>query len=131
MSGSGAKDQANNSPIWATLQVQKTANSANRTLLYNNTTSNGFINNITIGLFAIDPAKIKTDGGKIAHTGWVLRTVGTGGRAGRVMTEVLVAGHITTDAGLSIYQQSNTGSSSGKMNFSSSINSGLAAVTGI
>jgi hypothetical protein len=26
-----------------------------------------------------------------AHTGWVLRTVGTGGRAGRVQTEVLVA----------------------------------------
>jgi hypothetical protein len=33
----------------------------------------------------------------IAHTGWVLRKVGTGGRAGRVMTEVLVAGGITGD----------------------------------
>jgi hypothetical protein len=33
-------------------------------------------------------------GGKntgVAHSGWVLRTVGTGGRAGRVQTEVLVA----------------------------------------
>ena len=26
-----------------------------------------------------------------AHAGWVLRTAGTGGRAGRVQTEVLVA----------------------------------------
>ena len=35
-----------------------------------------------------------------AHTGWVLRTVGEGGRAGRVQYETLVAmgGNITTDA---------------------------------
>jgi len=39
-------------------------------------------------------------GGKnrgIPHTGWVLRTAGTGGRAGRINYEVLVAGGITTD----------------------------------
>ena len=33
-------------------------------------------------------------GGKntgVAHAGWVLRSVGTGNRAGRVQTEVLVA----------------------------------------
>lgn len=35
-----------------------------------------------------------------AHTGWVLRTVGTGGRAGRVQYETLVAmgGSLSTDA---------------------------------
>jgi hypothetical protein len=35
-----------------------------------------------------------------AHAGWVLRTVGTGGRAGRVQFETLVAmgGGISTDA---------------------------------
>lgn len=33
----------------------------------------------------------------IAHTGWVVRTEGTGGRAGRVQYEVLVAGGIGTD----------------------------------
>ena len=33
----------------------------------------------------------------IAHTGWVLRTEGTGGRAGRVQYEVLVAGGIVSD----------------------------------
>lgn len=36
--------------------------------------------------------------GTIAHTGWVVRTVGSGGRAGRIQTEVLVAGGIITDA---------------------------------
>lgn len=33
----------------------------------------------------------------VAHTGWVLRTVGTGGRAGREFNEVLVAGGITSE----------------------------------
>lgn len=33
----------------------------------------------------------------IAHTGWVKRTVGSGGRAGRVHYEVLVAGEPTSD----------------------------------
>jgi hypothetical protein len=33
----------------------------------------------------------------VAHTGWVVRTEGTGGRAGRVQYEVLVAGGIVTD----------------------------------
>lgn len=39
-----------------------------------------------------------TDGA--AHTGWVMRTVGTGGRAGRVQYETLVAfgGNFSTDA---------------------------------
>jgi hypothetical protein len=30
--------------------------------------------------------------GNITHTGWVRRTTGTGGRAGRVQYETLVAG---------------------------------------
>lgn len=34
----------------------------------------------------------------VAHTGWILRTVGSGGRAGRVHNEVLVAGGITGDS---------------------------------
>lgn len=39
-----------------------------------------------------------TRGRGVAHAGWVLRREGTGGRAGRVQTEVLVAGGIKTDA---------------------------------
>lgn len=34
----------------------------------------------------------------IPHTGWAKRTVGTGGRAGRVFWEVLVAGGMSGDA---------------------------------
>ena len=38
-------------------------------------------------------------GAGVAHAGWVRRTVGTGNKAGRVFTEVLVAsGTITSDA---------------------------------
>lgn len=39
----------------------------------------------------------------VAHTGWVVRQEGTGGRAGRVLTEVLVAGGITSDTDDLIY----------------------------
>lgn len=38
------------------------------------------------------------EGSTIAHTGWNLRTVGTGGRAGRVSWECLVAGGMSGDA---------------------------------
>tara|TARA_R100001369_G_scaffold28643_1_gene51472 strand:+ start:149 stop:1930 length:1782 start_codon:yes stop_codon:yes gene_type:complete len=38
-------------------------------------------------------------GSSVAHTGWTKVTVGTGGRAGRVHYETLVAGGITGDAG--------------------------------
>ena len=37
-------------------------------------------------------------GRSVGHSGWAIRKVGTGGRAGRVTYEVLVAGGITTDA---------------------------------
>lgn len=37
-------------------------------------------------------------GGRIAHAGWVLKREGTGGRAGRVQYETLVAGGLGSDA---------------------------------
>lgn len=39
-----------------------------------------------------------TEAYAVAHTGWVRRTEGSGGRSGRVQYEVLVAGGITGDA---------------------------------
>ena len=54
-------------------------------------------------MFAVDANEIAAEGGKTAHTGWVLRTEGTGGRAGRVQTEVLVAGGISNDAEDAVY----------------------------
>lgn len=49
------------------------------------------------GLTGATGTAVKSAAG-IAHTGWVIRKEGTGGRAGRIQTEVLVAGGITTDA---------------------------------
>jgi hypothetical protein len=94
----GSNDASSNSVLWAVSQLKKTANSDNQDALYGNTTANAFIDGITTGQFAIDDNEIAANEGAIAHTGWVLRTVGQGGRAGRVMTEVLVAGGISDDA---------------------------------
>ncbi len=91
-------DSAANSVNWAPTSVKLAPNTANRNALYGNTTANAFIDGVTVGQFAVDDNEIAAGGGKISHTGWVLRTVGSGGRAGRVMTEVLVAGGITSDA---------------------------------
>lgn len=91
-------DSAANSVIWAAAQVNKTPNTANRDALWGNTTANAFVAGVTVGMFGVDDAEIAANEGKIAHSGWVLRTVGQGGRAGRVQTEVLVAGGIISDA---------------------------------
>ena len=94
----GTSDAASNSVIWAAQQLKVTPNTANRDALFGNTTANAFIDGVTVGQFGVDSNEIAAGGGKEAHTGWVMRTVGQGGRAGRVMTEVLVAGGIGTDA---------------------------------
>jgi hypothetical protein len=70
--------------------------------LYANTTIGEFVDNLAVGVFAVDAAEMVqpenvTD--KPAHTGWILRTEGTGGRAGRIQTEVIVAGGIGAETG--------------------------------
>lgn len=94
----GKNDAASNSTIYAAAQVNKAPNTANRDALFGNTTANAFITGATVGQFGVDANEVAAGGGKVAHTGWVLRTVGQGGRAGRVFNEVLVAGGIGTDA---------------------------------
>ena len=63
--------------------------------MFGNTTANAFITGVAVGVFGYDANETqaeRADGGeRVAHAGWVLRTEGTGGRAGRVQTEVLVA----------------------------------------
>lgn len=93
----GKSDAASNSTIYAAAQVKVTPNTANRDALFDNTTADAFITGITVGQFGVDGNEVAANPG-ISHTGWVLRTAGSGGRAGRVMTEVLVAGGIGTDA---------------------------------
>ena len=62
--------------------------------LYANTTTSAFITGAKVGVFGVDVteqglANNKTTHG--AHAGWNLVTQGTGGRAGRVHVETLVA----------------------------------------
>jgi hypothetical protein len=96
----GNYDNAANTPLWSTAAVKVAPTTANTANLFQNTTvgywedalPNGGdrLANVAIGVFGVDAneADVNNQG---AHTGWVLRTVGTGGRAGRVMQEVLVA----------------------------------------
>lgn len=53
---------------------------------------------LTFGVDATETAVEASQGTPVTHAGWVLRTEGTGGRAGRVFHETLVAmGSITSD----------------------------------
>lgn len=96
-------DDAANSVIWAAQQLKTTANSTTQTALFGNTTADAFITGETVGQYGIDTAEMRAAraGGiaRPAHAGWVLRTEGSGGRAGRVTYETLVASStITGDA---------------------------------
>lgn len=90
----GNTDDAANSVLWAVSQLNKTANSTNQTALFGNTTANAFITNATVGQFGAGVQEVQANG-DLTHSGWILRTTGTGGRAGRVTHEVLVAGGYT------------------------------------
>lgn len=100
MSSWGNNDNAANAPYWAVnstivnaedaVLVAAAPTAANVALLYGNTTPNVYTAGETIGLFGVDTQEVAVSG-QVAHTGWVLKTTGSGGRAGRVQQEVLVA----------------------------------------
>lgn len=96
-------DDAANSVLWAPTSVKLAPNTGNQTDLFGNTTADAFITGLTVGQFGVDAAEAQAAragaDAKAAHAGWVLRTTGSGGRAGRVQNEVLVAmGSMTGDA---------------------------------
>lgn len=98
----GNTDDAANSVLEALSQLNKTANSANQTNLYGNTTADAFVTGAKVGLFGVSSGEMQAarDGAntKMTHAGWNLRIEGTGGRAGRVSYETLVAmGSISSD----------------------------------
>lgn len=99
----GSSDADSNSAIFAAAQLKVAPNTSNRDALFGNTTADAFTTGTTVGQYAVDDNEIAAANGSVAHTGWVLRTVGTGGRSGRVMTEVLVAGGISTDSEDTVY----------------------------
>ena len=103
MSSWGKLDANTSAPKWAVAQVNLRQTQANANLLFGNTTANAFTTtladgsirqgNVTYGMFLVDAneaqvAELGTS--RPAHSGWVLRTTGQGGRAGRVLHEVLV-----------------------------------------
>lgn len=96
-------DSAANSVLWGVTQYNKTPNTANRNTFFGNTTANAYSNGITVGQFGVDTSEIaatrQAGENRPAHAGWVNRIVGSGGRAGRIQHEVLVAmGSMTGDA---------------------------------
>lgn len=103
MSSWGKYDNSANAPLWAVnsaitkaapSQVHAAPTRTNVGYLYGNTTPSAYITDETIGLFMVDANEENvqlTNGHPPAHTGWNLRTSGTGGRAGRVQWETLVA----------------------------------------
>lgn len=85
-------DTAANSDIAALMQVNKSITTANQSLLYGNVTTGAFFAGKKVGQFGVDTKEVTADpAGHGYHAGWVLRTEGTGLRAGRVTYETLVA----------------------------------------
>lgn len=82
----GKTDNAASSTIYAAAQVNRTANAANRTTLFNNVTTGAFQNNGVnmkqavgqFGVSAAEAANTAGEGKRVAHAGWNLRTRGTG-----------------------------------------------------
>ena len=82
-------DEAAGAPLWAVEAIRKEKSNANRTDLFNDASADNFITGVTIGLFNFKDSE--TQSGKVAHVGWNLKTTGSGGRAGRIQLETLVA----------------------------------------
>lgn len=93
----GSRDTANASVLWSGALVKSTPNSSVRDAMWSNSTANAFVSGATVGVYGIE--KTELSNGAVAHTGWVLQTTGSGGRAGRVQTEVLVAGGMANSTG--------------------------------
>ena len=99
MSGWTNQDAHGNAPLFALAQVQKAPTAANMGAagsgkLFNNATEDNLITDVTIGLFNLKDGEEE----KGAHTGWNLKTTGTGGRASRVIYETLVCLANSADA---------------------------------
>ena len=89
----GSEDNSANSVVWVGEGLRSAT--ANQTNMFNNVTPGAFVSGVAIGQFGVDADEISharaNNAPRPAHAGWVKRTVGTGGRAGRVHNEVLVA----------------------------------------
>jgi hypothetical protein len=90
----GNVDNAANSDIAVLAQVNRNISTAERTDLYNNVAADAYFTDATVGQFGVSAGEQNATAPgavKAPHAGWNLRTVGSGGRAGRVNYETLVA----------------------------------------
>ena len=99
MSGWVNTDAHGSAPLFALAQVQKAPVASNMGAagsgkLFNNATEDNLITDVTIGLFNLKDGEEE----KGAHTGWNLKTTGTGGCASRVVYETLVCLANSADA---------------------------------
>lgn len=101
----GNVDAANSAPVFG--PTGGLGLTANTQLLYGNTTfatTDSTVGRIglAVGVFGVDAteqAVVSANANVGSHAGWIVRTAGTGGRAGRVTTETIVAmGSMTSDA---------------------------------
>ena len=88
MSSWTTASSASGAPLWAATMLNVAPSATNRTNLYENSSAGTFISGATHGLFNYNASE--TQSGKVAHSGWVLKTTGSGGRAGRVQYTTLV-----------------------------------------
>lgn len=97
MSQWGKNDNASNSVLWAVTGFNKAPTSTNQTNFFGNTTSDAFITGAKVGQFGVDENEIAANPA-VTHTGWTIRKEGSGGRAGRIQYETIVAGGVPNDA---------------------------------
>ena len=88
MSSWTTASSAAGAPLWAATMLNVAPSASNRTSLYENASAGTFISGATHGLFNYNASEPHS--GKVAHSGWVLKTTGSGGRAGRVSYTTLV-----------------------------------------
>ena len=97
----GNVDNAANSDIAVLAQVNRNISTAERSQLYDNVSAGSYFTGVTVGQFGVSTGEQNATAPgtvKAPHAGWNLRTVGSGGRAGRVQYETLVAmGSLSSD----------------------------------
>jgi len=84
----GKNDAASNSVVWGPALLSKDVSRANANTLYGNTTADAYIVGRTDAIVGIDEDEAQAISG---NPGWSLKTAFSGGRAGRVQYETLVA----------------------------------------
>ena len=94
-------DANTSAPLYALSQLNVSPTQTNMNIAYGNVTTSAYFTGANVGIFGVDTTEqsvaANPHGG---HAGWVIRTAGTGGRAGRVHVETLVAmGSMTGDGG--------------------------------